>query len=338
MPLLLNVIDPLLALTPVALFLLGLVYLDSFKLVGPWPVLGAIVAGAGAALGALWLNPVLIGALSWDFSTYTRYGSPWVEELLKAVPLVWLLARNRIGFPVDAAIFGFAVGTGFAMAENVYYLGEHPGARAIVWLVRGFGTALLHGGAAAAFTILVQVRADRSSGLAAALLPAWLAAVVIHSFYNPFFLSPLASTLLILTTLPLLVGALFVQSEQSLRRWLGEGFDADADLVGQLQSGRFRESHAGEYLERLRRQFEGRVVADMLCFLRLHAELSLRAKGVLMMREQGFDPPHDPEVGEKLQELDYLRATIGRTGMRALLPLVGTGSRELWQLFMLRKE
>ncbi len=337
MPLLQNLIDPLLALTPVALFLLGLVYLDSFKLVGPWPVLGAIVAGAGAALGALWLNPVLIGALSWDFSTYTRYGSPWVEELLKAVPLVWLLARNRIGFPVDAAIFGFAVGTGFAMAENVYYLGEHPGARAIVWLVRGFGTALLHGGAAAAFTILVQVRADRSSGLAAALLPAWLAAVVIHSFYNHFFLSPLASTLLILTTLPLLVGALFVQSEQSLRRWLGEGFDADADLVGQLQSGRFRESHAGEYLERLRRQFEGRVVADMLCLLQIHRELALRAKARLIAREAGVDVPLGPDVRENLNELRFLEKSVGKTGRLALTPLLTPRSRDLWQLSLLEQ-
>ncbi len=331
------VTDAWLALLPVVLFLAALIYMDSFKLVRGRSILSLLLVGAGAAVAAFWINPALFTSLSWEFENFTRFGSPPIEESLKAVPLVWLLWRNRIGFPIDAAIYGFAVGTGFAVTENASYLRAHPEAHQLVWVIRGFGTALLHGGSAVTFAILARTRAGSSIPLAVSILPAWLAAVVIHSFYNHFFLPPLASTLLILLTLPVLVGALFVGSEKALRKWLTAGFDADADMIALLDSGNFRDSRVGEYLRRLRRRFPGEVVADMLCFLRLHTELSLRAKGLLMLRDQGFEPPSDPQVGEKLKELDYLAATIGKTGMRVLLPLLGAQSRDSWQLFWLER-
>ncbi len=331
-------IDPLLALSPVVAFLLGLLWMDSFKLVGLRSVSGSLLAGCGAALGAFWINPALLEILPWDFSTYTRYGSPFVEETLKAIPLFWLLARNRIGFPIDAAVYGFSVGTGFALAENLYYLQEHPQAQELVWVIRGFGTALLHGGCTAVFAILSRIQIDRSTrARVLRILPGWLAAVSIHSFYNHFFLSPLSSTLLVLLTLPLLVASVFLWGERILRAWMMQGFDAHADMIALLDSGTLRESRVGICLDRLRHQFPGTVVADMLCYLRLHTELSLRVKGVLMLREQGFEPRRDPEITEKLQELDYLSRTIGKTGIRLLLPFLGKAPQDLWQLFLLKR-
>ena len=44
-----------------------------------------------------------------------------VEESLKGALVIYLIVRRRIGFFVDAAIAGFAVGAGFATLENAYY-------------------------------------------------------------------------------------------------------------------------------------------------------------------------------------------------------------------------
>jgi RsiW-degrading membrane proteinase PrsW (M82 family) len=44
---------------------------------------------------------------------------------------------HRIGFLVDAAIFGFTVGSGFAVIENLYYLEQVPDAGRGTWIVRG---------------------------------------------------------------------------------------------------------------------------------------------------------------------------------------------------------
>ena len=60
----------------------------------------------------------------------------------------------RIGFLIDAAILGFAVGTGFATVENLYYLERVRDAGMGTWIVRGFGTALMHGGSTAIFAMM----------------------------------------------------------------------------------------------------------------------------------------------------------------------------------------
>ena len=64
------------------------------------------------------------------------------------------------------------------------------------------------------------------------------------------------------------------------------------------------------------------MVADLLCYLRLHTELALRAKGMLMMRENGFDVPVDEATRAKFAEMRYLRRSIGRTGLMALQPML----------------
>ena len=43
----------------------------------------------------------------------------------------------------------------------------------------------------------------------------------------------------------------------------------------------------------------------------------MRANGVLMARESGFESPADEETRARLQELHYFEKSIGRTGMRA---------------------
>ena len=59
----------------------------------------------------------------------------------------------------------------------------------------------------------------------------------------------------------------------------------------------------------------------MLCYLRLHCELALRAKGVLMLRESGFDePPLDDELKAQIEELRYLERSLGKSGQLALRP------------------
>ena len=122
------------------------------------------------------------------------------------------------------------------------------------------------------------------------------------------------ATLGILLALPPLMYFVFQRSEQSLRDWLDADLDSDMELLELINSDEFSQSHVGTYLHSLRERFRGEVVADMLCYMRLHVELALRAKGVLLMRESGLDAPVDDETREKLAEMQYLERSIGRTG------------------------
>jgi protease PrsW len=323
----------LMGLLPVAIFLSALVFLDSYKLVRLRLVILVVACGMAAAVVAYAINGSVFATMAFD--TLTRYVAPLVEEALKALLIVALMRANRIGFLVDAAILGFAAGTGFAMVENIQYLRLVPDAGMGTWLIRGVGTAVMHGSATAIFAVVAVAMRERSQVAGEAL--GYAIAVAMHSAYNHFFFSPLASTIAIVIAFPLLLSAVFARSEAAVGDWLGKGFDADVEMLDLIDSGALSDSHIARYLYALKDKFEGPVVVDLLCYLRLYTELAIRAKGLLIMREAGFEAPVDEATREKFAELRYLEGSIGRTGRLAIQPLLRMSHRDLWQLYMIGK-
>lgn len=324
----------LLGLLPVSLFLVALILLDSFKLVRHLDVFRSVAAGVLAALASLAVNVALMKAGGVSPETLSRFLGPLVEEIVKAALVVWLIRSGRIGFLVDAAIHGFAIGTGFALLENIYYAQALGDAGIGLWLVRGLGTAMMHGGATAAFAILGKGLAGRGGAGFGVFLPGLAIAVLVHVLFNLFVLPPLVTTGLLAAAMPILLSAVFARSERTTRDWLGVGMDRDVEALEQILSGEVVETPVGHYLSQLRSRFPGTVVADMLCMLRVQLELSLRAKGMLMARSAGIEVPPDPEVRDNLTELRYLEKAVGAVGMLALKPLLA--GKERWEQELLR--
>jgi RsiW-degrading membrane proteinase PrsW (M82 family) len=317
-------------------FLGALLLIDSYKLVALRAILLSVLAGVLAALAGYAINVALRPALGLDSSRYSLYVAPVVEETLKAAFVVYLLQQHKVGFVVDAAIHGFGIGAGFALLENLIYLSTHPGAGPWTWVVRGFGTAIMHGGTTAILAMISRTLLDRTTRFRLRLIvPGLVLAVVLHSLYNHFLLNPILATALIVLVFPLIAVVVFRESERVARAWVGEGFDSDQELLAAVAAGRVSGTPAGEYITTLRSRFAPETIVDMLCLLRLRAELAIRVKGVLMMREAGFEPPPDPAVKDKLRELRYLEKSIGRTGLVALHPFLHTSTRDLWQLTVL---
>jgi hypothetical protein len=241
-----------------------------------------------------------------------------------------------VGFVVDAAIYGFAIGTGFAFFENIYYLPVHPNPTIWTWIVRGFGTALMHSGTTAIFAMISRTLDNRATAVRLwTLLPGLAAAIVLHSLYNQFLVAPLLATALIVLVFPYIFMFLFQRSERETRGWVGSGFDTDQELLRVMRAGQVSDTPVGLYLKGLRTSYPPEVIVDMMCLLRLRAELGIKAKGILLMREAGFEADPDPSLPAKLEEMRYLEQSIGRTGMRALKPFVDTNAQDLWQLNLL---
>lgn len=321
---------------PVFLFLGALVLLDSYKLIPLRAILLAVAVGAAAGVAGYAVNISLQPALALDRAAYSRYVAPVVEELLKATYIAYLLRRSKVGFVVDAATYGFAVGTGFAFIENIYYLQAHPSPTIWTLIVRGFGTAIMHSSTTAIFAMMSRALHDRAPAFRPALmLPGLAAAVMLHSLYNHFLVSPLLATALIMLVFPYVVLFLFQHSERQTSRWLGTGFDVDQELLRVMRAGQVSDTPVGHYLKSLRTSFPPEVIVDMMCLLRLRAELGIRAKGLLLMREAGFEAEPDSSLPAKFEEMRYLERNIGRTGMRALKPFVHTSRQDLWQFNLL---
>jgi RsiW-degrading membrane proteinase PrsW (M82 family) len=329
-------VPALLCLLPALCFLTALYYLDSYKLVHPGLLIGVMGAGiVAAALGYL-MNRGLLAHWPFERAAYPLYVSPVLEELLKGSIIAWLIWRQRIGFLVDAAILGFAVGCGFALTENQYVLWQIPDAVMSTWIVRGFGTAIMHGGATAivAVVALAVIEQDERHGVLAAL-PGFLAAMALHSAFNHLAGSPKAATLMVLVAVPALLLLALHRSERTLGNWLEQGLDSDAQMLDLVHSGRLSESPVGHYLTSLKTHFQGPVVADLLAYLGLFSELALRAKGLVIMRENGFEPTIDDETRGKFTELRYLEESIGRTALLALHPLLPMRRKALSQIYRL---
>jgi RsiW-degrading membrane proteinase PrsW (M82 family) len=331
------VLTVLVALLPVTALILILFLFDSFKLVPEWMLARALASGAGAALVALAVHAWLFRATGLDTRTFGQWIAPITEETLKAVCLLYPLRRGQLGFLVDAAIVGFAVGGGFALVENVEYLRAliHP--RLVVWIVRGFGTAIMHAATAAIVAVTAKAFAERypARGLIV-MLPGWTVAVGLHATFNRALVSPLLAAAVLLFVVPLVVLAVFERSERLTREWVGDGLDLDVELLALMRSSQFGETRLGRYLEELRSRFPGPVVADMFCLLQLELELGIRAKGMLMAREAGLEVPIDDRIRASLAERHYLHRTIGATGLLALRPLQVTNLRDDWHGYLLR--
>jgi hypothetical protein len=222
--------------------------------------------------------------------------------------------------------------------ENVYYLRALDDPGIAVWLVRGFGTATLHGSTTAIFAILAKNLRDRQEGGGFwTYAPGLGLAMLLHTLFNQLVLPPAAATGLILAVLPITVAWMFKRSETATRAWLGSGFDADLEVLEIIESGEVRKSRIGQYLESVRHRFPPAVVGDMLCLLQIRHELAIRAKALLIAREVGVEIPVGQGIRDKLKELEYLEKSIGKTGKLALTPLLSARSRDQWQISLLEK-
>jgi protease PrsW len=331
MALLANII---VAFVPVVVFLGVLVVMDSFKLARPSAIASALGWGVAAAILSSLAQFSMTGTLS--EGAFHRVVAPAIEEVTKCAFIAYLILKRRIGFPVDAAQLGFAVGTGFAVVENFEYLRVLSGAGFVLWLVRGLGTAMLHGATTAIFAMLSQTAAHRHRDRGAVIFaPGLIAAIVIHTAFNVAPVSPVATTAMLLIVLPLLVLWVFQRSEMATREWVGAGLDLDLMLHETFSSEALVYTKFGTYLQELRQRFPGHVVADMLCLLRVELELSIQAKAMLIARDAGVTMPVHPDARSATEEIRYLRSSIGTTGLLALHPVQVTTHRDDWHRYLL---
>ena len=325
----------LIALAPGVVFLIVLWFMDSFRLVKPSSIVMALLYGAVAALGCealhIWLMPV-VGV---DARAFSRYVAPITEELAKAALIGVLISRGRIGFLVDAGVQGFAVGTGFALLENVTYLRDFGDAPLMLWAVRGLGTGVLHGATTAMAGIVGKAMSDRHPRMRVPMAAGLALAVITHSLYNHLLVYPAVAAVIMLLALPMIVVAVFEQSERATREWVGSGLDLDLTLLQLVISDGFKATRFGSYLRALPSHFDGVVVADMFCLLRIELELAVQAKAWLIAHEAGLDLPADADLYAALDERDFLQRSIGRTGLLALEPLRVTSHRDHWHRHLL---
>src|SRR5256885_17244269 len=87
--------------------------------------------------------------------------------------------------------------------RSLYSLAWRPEAALPVQVIRGFGTAIMHGGTTTVLAMIsITLYESRPNGGPQLLLPGLLAAVVLHSGFNSLLGRPALATLATLLVLP----------------------------------------------------------------------------------------------------------------------------------------
>jgi RsiW-degrading membrane proteinase PrsW (M82 family) len=339
-------LDALIALLPVVACLVAFQFLDVFKLVSGLEIVALLAGGAVLAAASYFVNGGVLDQFPIGFDSYTRIVAPIVEESLKGGLIMALFALNRIGYLIDAAIAGFGIGAGFALAENFFYLQQFAHANLGVWVVRGFGTAVMHGGATAIFSVLslalfaprLRVSADRFRFSFALFAPGLAAAIAMHAAFNHFHAAPVIAMAVVLLATPLSLFAIFALGETHAHRWLAQDRDAHAALLAQLQSGAFADTEAGRALMALADRLEAGRGQDLIEYVRINAELAVRADSTLLALEAHQRAALGAETKERFLRLHDLERSLGRTAVMAVRQHLRFSRDDLWKMHELEMD
>lgn len=331
----------LLALVPVLVLLGVFAWLDAFALMRPREL--ALLLALGG-LGAVLAYPVsgrMLDTLPIGFSNYSRFIAPWIEEAIKGVFVILLFRMNRIGYKLDAVLSGFAIGAGFSVIENIFYLTFFPQYGIGTWLVRGCGTALMHGTCTALFAAIAHELAERESRGAAGefdfrwwwFVPGYLVAVILHTIFNQFPEQPLLAMIGALMVTPIAIMLIFHFGQAEAARWLDQEVVGHRAQLAALDSGQWPEPRIKALAERL----GGQAAAEIRTYYRTLAWLVVEAEET-MIEESGGDAEFDRDkIRDAFAQLDRSRAAMGRSTFAALKALLPFSRNDQWEVGELRQ-
>jgi RsiW-degrading membrane proteinase PrsW (M82 family) len=334
-----------LALVPVLLMLGLFVWLDAFKLMSLGEVLlllllGGIAAGVAYPISGRFLDTLPIG-----FSVYSRFIAPWIEEALKAFLMIALFRFNRIGYKLDAVISGFAIGAGFSVVENIIYLTMFPFYGTGTWLVRGLGTAVMHGTTLALLAAIAHEFAERENREAAGdfdfrfwwFLPGYLVAVAIHTAFNQFPERPLLAMMGALIFTPIALMAIFSFGTSEAEQWLTAERAEHRKQVETLRSGKWPDNPAGRKIAALAERVGPESAKRIRRYWELQAWLVAEAEETLIEEAAGDASFDATEISATIAELDGLRRALGRSTYTALSALLPFSRNDHWEVSELRQ-
>jgi RsiW-degrading membrane proteinase PrsW (M82 family) len=338
-------VKALIALTPVGLLLVLFDRLDVFNVIRMRTILTLVAVGAAIATVSFIANWRVMDGFPIGMGNYSRYVAPIVEETLKVTPLLWLFFRNRIGFKLDAAIAGFAIGAGFSVIENLWYLFTLPDTNVSAWLVRGFGTAVMHGGATALFAVISHEMTERQAEASAAtyrfnpllFLPGLGLAIVIHSAFNHLGSQPLLAMAATLMLIPATLFLTFARNDRAARQWLKADQARHIQLLADIRAGRFAETDEGHALKALAAKLPPQRADALMAYAELSIEMVLRAEELILAAQESGSVSITDADREKLRQLASSERELGAAVVEAVSAALGLTRNDLWELQSFRR-
>jgi RsiW-degrading membrane proteinase PrsW (M82 family) len=324
------------ALLPVVIYIFVVYKIDNFSLISVKNLFLQVFCGMVTALVCFGLFQLTGEMLADEHSDYIN---PVLEELVKGLPLLYLASRKKIVFFIDSVICGAAVGGGFSILENIFYLLLGDGITGIgTVLFRGLEVALIHMGcsaivAAGLMLVIRLIERSRSrlglkrSDIAMSVF-LLLEAPVLHVCHNAFHFNPLMQFIFVFGTMGGLLMWTYFYDVDMIHRWLDKGLDKQLALLDSIKDGHLDDTPTGVFLESVKDAFPPEDFFDIICYVQLNVELNVAAKSRVMIRESGLErdlPLSDAEKElfmAQYTEYKILEKNLGKAARMTIAPIV----------------
>lgn len=297
-----------------------------------------IAWGATAAFGLAYL----VNSVAQNVVSETRLltlAAPITEELLKSLILIYFIRQSRFRYVVDGAVYGFAAGIGFAMAENLLYLVSTGGGLSLA-ISRVLSVSLMHGVASSLVGIsLGRLRRSAHVGKIGWPLLGIGTAVAIHSLFNSTLIALRSDgTRLLITAIALGIGG-GIEIGLLIAQGLAEEKKRFSQTLG-LQVGvcvgerKAVQQLGGTAIEQIFHDLSLSFGEDNVALVR--RLLGLQANiGILQNNLQGEVSPRlraawETEIASLRAEAQQVRAALGRYVMSYLRRVFPSRDATMW--------
>ncbi len=327
-------IIPFVIATAVPLVALYIIYRLNLYGTGSFSFVLFCFAWGIASFGAAYfINPAARRLLNLDM---VRVIAPISEEILKALILLYLVRRVDFTYFVDGAIYGFAIGIGFAIAENYQYLLGAEGAVLITAVARVISTNLMHATASALVGIALGfARFQRLGSAIPILLAGWLLAMAVHMGFNNLVTADVGALLLLYAAAVGLGGAGFIVL--AIRRGLAEEKTWIEEKLGEadrVTAGEAAVVHklekTSELLAPIVERFGREKAQQVERFLVLQARLGIYRKTLDKLSDEKMINAVKAQMDEVREQMDVARRSVGAYCMLYLRNIFPPEASPLW--------
>lgn len=317
---------------------LGLIYkLDFYKTGQFTTILISFLAGVVAFLLASQINRTIILQGWLERMDVIRYSAPIAEEILKGLILWYLVSRPKFTYFVEGAVYGFAAGIGFAIAENLQYLQAAQESGLFLAISRVISTNLIHAAATSLLGIFLG-QAKFEKGPARRLRVAALGlllAMFIHVGFNNLVTRVESGLLLLYAAVCGLASAgviayVIKRGLKTGKIWLEESLGMTDRVTSGEAAVVVRMESIDDILKPLAARFGDKKASQIKDFMTKQARLGFLRKSVQLLSDERMKRATEEEIMKLRAQVDLARRSVGSYAMLFLRQTFPEDSSPLW--------
>lgn len=275
-----------------------------------------------------------------DRNYIVRFYAPVLEETFKGLILIVLVKRRRLTYSLDGALYGFAIGIGFAIFENIGYIYNDLSEALGIAALRIVSANLIHATSSAAIGIALAMFRLETSWLRWLFSVAGpIVAVGQHMLFNNIVSDGFSALLGLIAGI---LGLAFIlitmwYGKKQAQDWIRQKLGMDDRITRGEVAAVVRLTSADDVLLPLLERFSPEKVTQVEKLLYIQARLALKRKALdSFPKEDPLRNAMEAEIKKTQVEMEAARRMVGMYAMLFVRGLFTDEMLSVWDLVQVK--